>query len=115
MIDVSGKLRIDGLYILRHRKPVHCPEALEWCLWMAKNERRRKIRKDRVNGILISTAFLGYDMCYEGDAVFETMIFDNDEYKNGVMMGRYGSHRAALEGHRQCKQAIKNRARNGEA
>ncbi len=83
-------------------------------MWMEKNQHKRRIRKDRVNGLLISTAFIGCDVIYGGKELFETMVFDSD-HKNGQVVGRYGSHKDALEGHRQCKQAIKSRALSGTA
>ena len=53
---------------------------MEWAKWMG--ERKHILKKTTVNGVLISTIFLGFDHNFFGDGppvLFEAMVFDTKE------------------------------------
>src|SRR6266436_924888 len=76
----------------------------EWGKWMQTNN--RQIGHDAINGVKISTVFLGLDHSFmdEGPPVlFETMLFgegaNNEQW-------RYSSREMAEEGHAKIKERL---------
>ena len=73
------------------RTAVVCSQT-EWMVWMAVSP-PPPVGDDTLEGMRVSTVFLGY-----GDAPWETMVFDIDG--NDYSQERYQSYTAALAGHR---------------
>ncbi len=98
---------ITGKYILVDRVPVACPELLKWGMWM-ENQEDRRVAETEIEGIRISTVFLGLDHSYSFDKsatpiLFETMIFggEHDEYQERYCTwdeAEAGHHKAVLLG-----------------
>ena len=84
------------------------PDLLAWALWFEDADRH--IGNDTVNGIQISTVFLGLDHGFPRDneypLVFETMLF-GDEI-DGEYQWRYRSIAAAREGHAKAVQMVRD-------
>lgn len=65
-------------YILDEaHNPVRVKGLLEWARWIQTAERHRHVGYDEINGLLVSTIFLGLDHRHLGEGppiLFETMI-----------------------------------------
>ena len=74
---------ITGKYILVGREPVPEPDLLKWAKWFETAD--RIVRRDEIDGVRISTVFLGLDHAFSGGVplLFETMIFggEHDGYQ----------------------------------
>jgi hypothetical protein len=65
-------------YILKDRTPIPCVDLLEWAAWFATNKDHMRVARDVIEGVEVSTVFLGLDHQWRiGDKplLFETMIF----------------------------------------
>lgn len=83
-------------YILDGKRPKKAT-LLEWSMFM--DSPARILSQDRLDGILVSTVFLGIDHSFEygsDPVLFETMIFGgpHDGYQE-----RYTSYDEAIRGH----------------
>ncbi len=90
-------------YILKFDKPVHVSNVNDWATWFETAE--RSVARDVVNGILISTVFLGIDHRVEKPGLpllWETMAFSQDEQADECQ--RYTSREEALLGHMEFVQ-----------
>ena len=71
-------------YILRGHTTMPCADLLKWAKWFETAD--RKVAADVVNGVRISTVFLGLDHAFGGakPLLFETMIFGgkHDRYQD---------------------------------
>lgn len=92
-------------YILDGHTPVPVASILEWGQWFEKAN--RVVAKDKVNGVEVSTVFLGLDHQW-GDGpplLFETMIFggphDEDQWRYSTWDEAVTGHVAALKLARQ--------------
>ena len=65
-----------GLFILVDRKPVACPDVMQWGEWY-EHSGERTVGDTTVGAMRISTIFLGIDHAWLGGAtrLFETMAF----------------------------------------
>ena len=75
-------------YVLVGRE-VMAVSLLEWSLWMSKSTNDRVIGRDTIDGIEVSTVFLGLDHRWLGGGpplVFETMVFPD-----GDLIGRWST------------------------
>lgn len=74
---------ITDKYILVGREPVPEPDTLKWGKWFETAD--RIVRRDEIDGVTISTVFLGLDHAFGGGVplLFETMIFggEHDGYQ----------------------------------
>lgn len=74
---------INGKYILVGKEPVPEPDLLKWGKWFETAD--RIVRRDEIDGVRISTVFLGLDHAFGGGVplLFETMIFggEHDGYQ----------------------------------
>jgi hypothetical protein len=94
---------VTGKYILVDRVPVECPELLKWGMWMENFEDRR-VAETEIEGVRISTVFLGLDHSYSfagrdrktPPVLFETMIFGGEHDEE---QWRYCTWDEAEEGH----------------
>lgn len=62
-------------YRLEGHTPVPVNSIMEWAEWLEKAD--RKVAHNTINGVEVSTAFLGIDHAFSSDRplLFETMIF----------------------------------------
>ena len=93
-------------YILDElNEPVRVENAFDWSNKF--NEKMRRVALDEVNGVSISTVFLGIDHSFGSGKplLWETMCFshnlDYDQYQE-----RYTSYKDTVEGHKQCVDSI---------
>jgi len=87
-------------YMLKNGKPIICNNLLEWASWFERLE-NRKIAETTIEGIRVSTVFLGLDHNYfeEGlPILWETMIFGGGEEIDEYQV-RYASQEEAEAGH----------------
>lgn len=74
--------RIDK-FILDGHKVVPCDDLMLWAVWFETNN--RIVKQETINGVKISTVFLGFDHNYgTGPPIlFKTMIFggNHDQYQ----------------------------------
>jgi hypothetical protein len=89
-----------GIYVLdKNGQPVPERDVLKWGRWMETKE--RILWHDRVEGVLVSTIFLGVNHGWgkEGLILWETMIFPVEGKWAEDYQRRYASRQAALKGH----------------
>lgn len=98
-----------GTYILdRDGKPVRA-NTLEWGVWLETHREQRIVRQDTIDGIKVSTVFLGLDYYYgprsqpHDPILWETMIFggEHDQYCQ-----RYTSAEDAMAGHMEALKLV---------
>lgn len=73
---------------------------LEWAKWLEDNRDRRRLAADVIDGVRVSTVFLGLNHSWDDRPLwFETMIFEgpHDGYCE-----RYTTYDDALEGHQKA-------------
>lgn len=94
----------NGRYILRGKEPVPCPRLSRWVRWF-ENE-RGYVGRDEVDGILVSTVFLGLDhsLGFSGGrspVLFETMVFggahDQEQFRYNTWDEARMGHVAIVE------------------
>lgn len=87
-----------GEYILSEddKTPVEVNDLLTWARWMETGNRR--VAKDKIGEVEISTVFLGLDHSFGSGApvLWETMVFGG---KLDQEQDRYCSYEEALKGH----------------
>ena len=90
-------------YKLEGHTPVECANLAEWGEWLQGADKR--VALDRINGVDISTVFLGIDYQFgEGPPLlFETMVFGG---KLDAEQERYGTWDEAEAGHQAMKQRV---------
>ena len=92
-------------YILVNREPVEV-DLMEWARWLQENENDRSVKKTKIAGTDISTAFLGVDHNFSGEGspiLFETMILGGpyNQY-----CWRYSTWDEAIEGHNRVIELV---------
>lgn len=94
-------------YILdKNNEAQECDDIMEWGLWFSNFENRR-VAEDIIDGIKVSTIFLGIDHAFGGGppVLWETMVFgSNSEYQD-----RYTSHEDALVGHAKACDILRGK------
>lgn len=93
-------------YILEGGKLKPVP-LLVWARWLDNPDNNRQIADARIDGVRISTVFLGLDHNWqpEGPAlVFETMIFGGD---HDGFCERYATLDEAKQGHKRVVAMVK--------
>lgn len=97
-MKTSGKYILDG-----NGNPVPCDDLIEWGRWMEKAD--RNVKCDVINGVRVSTVFLGLDHGYACPMplLYETMIFggEHDQYQE-----RYTTKAEAIEGHERALKLV---------
>lgn len=98
-------------YILDGHDVVPVSDIREWGLWFETHYDDRIVASNEVDGLLISTVFLGLDHSF-GDGkplLFETMIFNqNSEHPwRELAMDRYSDWIDAEEGHAIAVRYVK--------
>jgi len=90
----------DYWYILCGREVVPAASARQWAEWYDKANRR--IGRDEIGVLVVSTIFLGLDHRFFDDGpplVFETIIFD-DDCGHDLETFRYATYDQAEAGHK---------------
>ena len=93
-----------GFYILDGKIPVQCADLAEWSI--KSKGHPRKLVDTELDGLNISTVFLGINYQYEEDdlVLFETMAFRTPEYEQ-VDCERYSNWDDAIAGHvKMCQK-----------
>lgn len=96
-----------GKYILVDKQPVEEPDVLKWGEWFETADRR--VAETDVDGVRVSTVFLGIDHNFEGEGepvLFETMTFADRADLNGWQF-RYETMGEAEEGHREVVDRVR--------
>lgn len=98
-------------YILVGRTPFKCHDSKIWHKFM--DSANREVKFDSVNGVKISTVFIGFDyMCGRNPPrLFETMVFGGEQ--NGYLK-RYISWNDAEEGHEEVKELVLKSCKKSE-
>lgn len=99
-------------YKLAGKMVVECP-FLEWAYWFETADRR--VARDEVAGIEISTVFLGLDHNFFGKSdplLFETLVFLPDGTTG--KMRRYFTWVEAEQGHKEITDLIRAEAMNAD-
>jgi len=93
-------------YILDGKTPVPVSNVITWAMWF--ETAKRTVAHDEINGVRISTVFLGMDHRYGPGPplIFETMIFggEHDEYCD-----RYSTWKGAEAGHKKAIAMVKGK------
>ena len=91
-------------YILdENGNPKKEPDLLKWAKWF--EPAKRHIGNDTINGVRVSTVFLGLDYSFGGSKplLFETMIFGG---KNEGYQERYSTKEEAIKGHKEAVKLV---------
>jgi len=82
-------------YILdEHGNPVQEHDFVTWANWF--QTANRIVARDEIGGVIISTVFLGSDLVYGRNELFETTVFGG--INDGAQI-RYDTREHALQGH----------------
>ena len=95
---------MDEKYILEGKEPV-AVDLISWASWYGKAD--RKVKKDKVGDVSVSTVFLGLDHQW-GDGpplLFETMVFGGELDQE---MDRYSTWEEAESGHAKMVERVKD-------
>ena len=95
---------MSGYYILKNKKAVQVNNLTEWATQFGKQNKR--VAKDTINGVDISTMFLGLDHQYSKGKplLFETMVFGGELDQE---QERYSTWEEAVAGHRRMVIKVK--------
>jgi hypothetical protein len=52
-------------YILKDGVPIRTPDILTWGRWYESADEERRVARDEIDGVLVSTVFLGLDHSFE--------------------------------------------------
>jgi len=96
---------MSGKYILDEKgNPIPEPDLLKWAQWLEGAD--RKIGRDTIGEVCISTVFLGLDQDIGGASplLYETMIFggQHDGYQ-----ARYATKEEAKKGHEKAIELVR--------
>jgi hypothetical protein len=100
-------------YILDGHTPVPA-SSKKWSEWFENTDLRR-VKEDNVEGIRVSTVFMGVDIGWEGPPMlYETMVFWVPPHRGAGYQERYSSWEEAEAGHdRAVKTVVRQiRAKN---
>ncbi len=92
-------------FILEGHTAVPCEDLMEWGRWYEDNRPALRVGDDDVNGVRVSTVFLGLDHSFgEGlPLLFETMIFKGP---HDGWQDRYTTWEEAELGHKRIVQLL---------
>lgn len=93
-------------FILDENKNVIPATLLEWSEFLEKTHKERIVKRTEINGLRVSTVFLGIDHSFNGSLdIFETMIFKGKKPLD--YCDRYSTWQEAEQGHERAIQWIK--------
>lgn len=99
------KLKTTGKYILDKKgNPKEETDLIVWAKWFETAD--RKVKEDWINGVRISTIFLGLDHNFYGKGkptLYETMVFGGKF--DGEQM-RYSTKKEAEKGHKEMIKKV---------
>lgn len=103
---------MNGRYILRGKEVIPVDDLMEWAENFEKSD--RKIARDEIGDVVVSTVFLGLDYEMFGSSlpiVFETMIFEgeHDGYQE-----RYRTYDEAVKGHKKAVLLVASSLKKGD-
>jgi len=106
----SDPFNLTGKYILKHRKPVECPDLYKWGKWLQAPYNKR-VRSTYIGNAWISTVFLGLDHRFHPEehskpVLFERIVFTGND--GGCDMSRACTWREALKMHWEMVRKIKD-------
>lgn len=96
-------------YILIEKIPFPVNDIIEYSMWYKNHEPECVVGKTHLNGIEISTVFLGFDQSLGNSTkpdLFETMIFggEHDGFKK-----RYATWIGAEAGHKKAEELVRTK------
>lgn len=95
-------------YVLEGHKPKRAKDALAWERWQADHSPDRRVALDYVEGVMVSTVFLGLDHRMPGDrkpVLFETLVRGEGSPLDQECE-RYSTWEEAEAGHREMVQRM---------
>lgn len=97
---------MNGHYILDGHTPVPVDDLFAWGRWFEVDANRR-VGRDEIGGVSVSTVFLGLDYGYpsRGPILFETMIFGGSHDQHQV---RYATWNEAVAGHAAAVELVRS-------
>ena len=101
-------------YILHGKEPVPCDDLFKWAEWLKSADRH--VKEDEINGVRISTVFLGLDhnlarLLGRGRPhLFETMIFGGE---HDMYCERSSTWDQAKINHDRVVKMVRNLKREG--
>lgn len=100
----TGKRKMSKHYILKDKKAIRIDDVFEWAAQFVSQDRR--VAKDTINGVTVSTVFLGLDHQWNSGEplLFETMVFGG---KLDQSQERYSAWEQAEEGHKLMVEKVK--------
>lgn len=100
---------ITGTYwILEGKTPVPCSDSAEWERWFEKAD--RTVAKDKINGYLVSTIFLGKSHTLEAQPLlFQTLFFKPSWLSDETYVYCYATWEEALEGHKEIIKKLNSK------
>jgi len=102
------------MFILnKELEPISEPNPFKWGKWFEKEKGKRIVKQESVNGIKVSTVFLGLDHNWWGGppVLWETMCFATDQRFDGECDRCSGSREQAIAMHEKMVKRIKNEAK----
>jgi hypothetical protein len=99
---------MSGQYILdENGEPVEVDDLMVWAKWLENSGDVRRIARDTIGDVDVSTVFLGLDHNWGMSGpplLFETMIFggEHDDWQD-----RYSTKEDALKGHKRAMKMVK--------
>ena len=102
-----GRLDSKPMYYDRESKPIDMKRWAE----LHSDLSYRVIRRDTIEGHLVSTVWLGLDhgfMPEDPPLIFETMVFQSSEPLVDIYTNRYSTEEQAIEGHQGAIEWLHN-------
>lgn len=95
-------------FILDKDRNVIPATLYEWGEFLENTHEERIVNKTEINGLRVSTVFLGLDHSFNGSKhIFETMVFEENSFHENYCE-RYSTWEQAEEGHQRAVQWVKD-------
>lgn len=96
----------DKFILDEHHRAIPCADLMEWARWFEAADRR--VARDEVGDVEVSTVFLGLDHSHGRGApmLFETMTFGGGP-RTDEWCSRYSTWDEALAGHGEVVRAVR--------
>lgn len=117
-MDETNRMRVEGKYILDGRTPVQVFDLYEWMRWYetAEATQARRVAKDLVGTVEVSTVFLSMDHNYYGPThppvLFETLVIGGGKLNEEML--RYCTWEEAEAGHQVMLALVQDYAHSLE-
>jgi hypothetical protein len=95
--------------------PCSCREWADQLEQMSKDNNKH-IADETIDGKRISTVWLGlnHNINDRTPHIFETMVFNGDDYGHDIYCDRYSTYQEAEEGHKKAVQWVKDGCKEDE-